>query len=112
VLNLVDVSLTANLVLIVIFSGYENFIRKIERDGHTAWPQGLTDVDFGALKQKLLGSIAVIAAVDSLAWYLDLEKVTDTAKLAWAIGFPLMFVASLVMLSLSDRLGRRDHEAE
>jgi uncharacterized protein (TIGR00645 family) len=112
VLNLVDVSLTANLVLIVIFSGYENFIRKIERDGHTAWPQGLTDVDFGALKQKLLGSIAVIAAVDSLAWYLDLEKVTDTAKLAWAIGFPLMFVASLVMLSLSDRLGRHDNKAE
>ena len=53
-----------------------------------------------------------VAAVDSLAWYLDLEKVTDTAKLAWAIGFPLMFVASLVMLSLSDRLGRHDNKAE
>jgi uncharacterized protein (TIGR00645 family) len=112
VLNLVDVSLTANLVLIVIFSGYENFIRKIEREEHTAWPQGLTEVDFGALKQKLLGSIAVIAAVDALAWYLDLEKITDTAKLGWAIAFPLMFVASLVMLAISDRLGRHDNKAE
>jgi uncharacterized protein (TIGR00645 family) len=111
VLNLVDVSLTANLVLIVIFSGYENFIRKIERDD-TAWPQGLTDVDFSALKQKLLGSIAVIAAVDALAWYLDLEKITDTAKLSWAIAFPLMFVASLVMLAISDRLGRHDTDAD
>ncbi|MDR3420958.1 MAG: YqhA family protein [Xanthobacteraceae bacterium] len=112
VLNLVDVSLTANLVLIVIFSGYENFIRKIEREDNTAWPQGLTNVDFGALKQKLLGSIAIIAAVDALAWYLDLEKITDTTKLAWAIGFPLMFVASLVMLAISDRLGRHDNKSE
>lgn len=107
VLNLVDVSLTANLVLIVIFSSYENFIRKIERDEDSAWPLGLSEVDFGALKQKLLGSITVIAAVDALAWYLDLEKSTDTAKLGWAIAFPLMFVASLLMLAVADRLGRR-----
>jgi uncharacterized protein (TIGR00645 family) len=108
VLNLVDVSLTANLVLIVIFSGYENFIHKIRRDEHSAWPQGLTEVDFSALKQKLLGSIAVIAAVDALAWYLDLEKTTDTAKLGWAIAFPLMFVAALLMLAIADRLSRHN----
>lgn len=112
VLNLVDVSLTANLVLIVIFSGFENFIHKVERDEQSAWPAGLTEVDFGALKQKLLGSIAVIAAVDALAWYLDLEKTTDTAKLAWAIAFPLMFVASLLMLAAADRLARPGNKPE
>jgi uncharacterized protein (TIGR00645 family) len=112
VLNLVDVSLTANLVLIVIFSGFENFIHKIDRDEHTAWPQGLTEVDFGALKQKLLGSVAVIAAIDALAWYLDLEKTTDTVKLGWAIAFPLMFVASLLMLAIADRLSRHNGKAE
>jgi uncharacterized protein (TIGR00645 family) len=112
VLNLVDVSLTANLVLIVIFSGFENFIHKVERDEQSAWPTGLTEVDFGALKQKLLGSIAVIAAVDALAWYLDLEKTTDTAKLAWAIAFPLMFVASLLMLAAADRLARLGDKPE
>ena len=52
VLNLVDVTLTANLVLIVIFAGYQNFIRKIEQPQHDALPGGLTDVDFSALKQK------------------------------------------------------------
>ncbi len=106
VLNLVDIALTANLLLIVIFSGYENFIHKIELGEHPDWPSGLIDVDFGALKQKLLGSIAVIAAVDALAWYLDLEETADTAKLGWAIGFPLMFVAALLMLAIADRLGR------
>jgi len=106
ILNLVDIALTANLILIVIFSGYENFIRKIEFEDHTYLPAGLVDVDFGALKQKLLGSIAVIAAVDALAWYLDLQGTTDATKLIWAAGFPLVFVAALLMLAIADRLAR------
>ena len=71
VLNMVDIVLTANLVLIVIFSGYENFLHKVEARDHEDWPEGLTAIDFGALKQRVMGSIAVIAAVDALAWYLD-----------------------------------------
>ena len=70
-------------------------------------------VDFSALKEKLLGSIVIIAAVDALAWYLDLEKLSDTSKLGWAIGFPLMFVVALLMLAIADRLGRAaNHKAE
>jgi uncharacterized protein (TIGR00645 family) len=106
VLNLVDITLTANLILIVIFSGYENFIRKIEVEDHAYLPAGLIDVDFGALKQKLLGSIAVIAAVEALAWYLDLQGTTDATKLVWAVGFPLMFVGALLMLAIADRLAK------
>jgi uncharacterized protein (TIGR00645 family) len=105
VLNLIDIALTANLILIVIFSGYENFIRKIGRDGTPEMPGALVDVNFTALKQKLLGSIAVIAAVDALAWYLDLENSTDLARLGWALGFPLMFFAGLLMLAIADRVG-------
>jgi hypothetical protein len=58
--------------------------------------------------------MVVIAAVDSLAWYLDLEKYTgaDTAKLGWAIAFPLMFVVAMLLLSIADWLGRPDHTAE
>ena len=108
VLNLVDVTLTANLVLIVIFAGYQNFIRKIEQPQHDALPGGLTDVDFSALKQRLLGSVVVIASVDALAWYLDLEKYSDTSKLGWALAFPLMLVVALLILAAADRLTRRD----
>lgn len=107
VLNLVDLSLTANLILIVIFSSYENFIRRIDPADHPDWPEGLIDVDFGELKQKLLGSIVGIAAVDALAWYFDLEKTGDLSKLTWALAFPLGFVAVMLMLSIADRLGRR-----
>jgi uncharacterized protein (TIGR00645 family) len=105
VLNLVDLALTANLVLIVIFSSYENFIRKINAADHPDWPDGLTQVDFGALKQKLLGSIVGIASVDALAWYFDLEKYSDTSKLIWALAFPLVFVVVMLLLAISDRLG-------
>ena len=108
VLNLVDVTLTANLVLIVIFAGYENFVQRLEppRDGKL--PEGLTGVDFNELKQKLLGSVAVIAAVDALAWYLDLEKYPDTSKLIWAIGFPVVLVLALLMLAVADWFGRQN----
>jgi len=107
VLNLVDLALTANLVLIVIFSSYENFIRRIDAAAHPDWPEGLTQVDFGALKQKLLGSIVGIASVDALAWYFDLEKYTDTSKLGWVLAFPLMFALAMLILAIADRLGRK-----
>lgn len=107
VLNLIDLTLTANLVLIVIFSGYENYIRRIVADDHSDWPDGLIDVDFSVLKQKLLGSIVGIAAVDALAWDLDLDKSADTSKLAWVIAFPLMFVTAMVLVAVADRLVRR-----
>ena len=112
VLNLVDLTLAANLVLIVVFAGYENFIRRLERDNMQTWPRALSDIDFSALKQKLLGAVTAIAAVDALAWYLDLEKITDTSKLGWALAFPLMLVLALLMLAISDRLGRRDASAD
>jgi uncharacterized protein (TIGR00645 family) len=105
VLNLVDLALTANLVLIVIFSSYENFIRRIDPAEHPDWPEGLTQVDFSALKQKLLGSIVGIASVDALAWYFDLEKYGDNSKLIWALSFPLIFVVIMLGLALADRLG-------
>ncbi|HZC54474.1 MAG TPA: YqhA family protein [Xanthobacteraceae bacterium] len=104
VLNLVDLALTANLVLIVIFSSFENFIRKIDAADHPDWPEGLTQVDFGALKQKLLGSVVGIASVDALAWYFDLEKEPDTSKLIWVMGFPLVFAVVMLILSAADWL--------
>jgi uncharacterized protein (TIGR00645 family) len=112
VLNLVDLALTANLILIVIFSSYENFIRQIDPNQHLDWPEGLTQVDFSELKQKLLGSIVGIAAVDALAWYFDLEKEPDTTKLIWVLAFPLTFAVCMVLLAIADRLGSRHRRAE
>lgn len=106
VLNLIDLTLTANLVLIVAFSAYANYIRKIDQADQSEWPPGLIDIDFSVMKQKLVGSIAGIAAVESLAWYLDLEH-QDATKFIWVIAFPLVFVAAMGLLAFADWLGRR-----
>src|SRR5580658_3145735 len=97
-LNLVDLALTANLILIVIFSSYENFIRRIDPAAHPDWPEGLTQVDFGALKQKLLGSVVAIASVDALAWYFDIDKYTDMSRLQWVLAFPVIFAVVMLLL--------------
>src|SRR5260370_32096157 len=63
VLSLIDVALVGNLILIVVFSGYENFVSRIDAGGHPHWPDWMTTVDFAGLKHKLLSSIVPISAV-------------------------------------------------
>ena len=104
VLNLVDFALMANLVLIVIFSGYENFIRKIDLQEHPDWPAGISERDFGGLKLKLLASIVALAAVEGLEWFLDIDKYSDPSKFVWAIGFQLTLFVSLLLLAAAERL--------
>src|SRR5688572_6590964 len=71
VLGLIDVTFTANLVLIVILSGYENFVSKIETSDHDR-PDWMTKVDFGGLKQKLMTSIVAISAIQVLKAFMNI----------------------------------------
>src|SRR5690349_1881073 len=107
ILHLVDFALIANLVLIVIFSGYQNFIRRIDLQEHPNWPQDISESDFGGLKLKLLGSVVAIAAVEGLEWFLETEKYSDPSKFAWTIGFQLTFVVSLFLLAGAERLAAK-----
>ena len=108
VLSLIDVSLTGNLILIVVFSGYENFVSKIDPGGHPDWPEWMTKVDFAGLKQKLLASIVAISAIQVLKAFMNLDAALDAQKLAWLVGVHLVFVLSALVLALSDRWGS-DH---
>jgi uncharacterized protein (TIGR00645 family) len=107
VLNLVDFALMTNLILIVIFTGYQNVIRRVDPQEHPDWPQDISGGNFGDLKLKLLGSIMAIAAVECLEWFLEIEKYSDSSKFAWAIGFQLTFVISLLLLAGAERLAVR-----
>jgi uncharacterized protein (TIGR00645 family) len=104
VLALIDLSLTGNLILIVIFSGYENFVSRIDPEGHPNWPEWMTKVDFSGLKQKLLASIVAISAIQVLKAFMNLEKYPDTSKLGWLIGIHIVFVTSVLVLAIADRL--------
>jgi uncharacterized protein (TIGR00645 family) len=103
VLSLIDVSLTGNLVLIVMFSGYENFVSKIDPGDHPDWPEWMSKIDFTSLKQKLLGSIVAISAIQVLKAFMNIDAYLDQTKLAWLVGVHLAFVFSTLMLALSDR---------
>jgi uncharacterized protein (TIGR00645 family) len=103
VLSLIDLSLTGNLILIVVFSGYENFVSRIDPEGHPDWPEWMTKVDFAGLKQKLLASIVAISAIQVLKAFMNLDTAFDPAKLGWLLGIHLVFVVSTLILALSDR---------
>jgi uncharacterized protein (TIGR00645 family) len=103
-LKLVDLSLAANLILIVIFSSYENFVSRIHADQHAECPEGLLGIGFSGLKQKLLGSILAIAAVNVLEWFVDIDRSVDNLKLGWVVGILLAFAVAMVLLALADRL--------
>jgi uncharacterized protein (TIGR00645 family) len=106
VLSLIDVSLAGNLILIVVFSGYENFVSKIDADGHQNWPEWMRKVDFAGLKQKLLASIVAISAIQVLEAFMNIEADFNAQKIGWQVAVLLVFVISTLMLALSDRWGK------
>ena len=103
VLSLIDISLTGNLILIVVFSGYENFVSRIDPRGHPDWPEWMTKVDFAGLKQKLLASIVAISAIHVLEAFLNIDSSFDATKMTWLVAVHLVFVISALLLALSDR---------
>lgn len=105
VLTLVDLTFTGNLVLIVIFSGYENFVSKIDAAEHPDWPDWMAKVDFSGLKQKLLASIVAISAIALLKAFMNIEAGADTTHLMWLVIIHMVFVASSLILAWSDKLG-------
>ena len=110
VLTLVDLSLTGSLLLIVIFSGYENFVSKIDHTKHRDWPEWMGTIDFTALKIKLLSSIVAISAVQLLKQFMDVKGSSDR-DLAWYVIIHVVFVVSSVLLALSDRLSGESKNA-
>lgn len=103
VLALVDLTLTGSLLIIVILSGYENFVSRIDHSGHRDWPEWMGTIDFGALKLKLLSSIVAISAIQLLKQFMQIKNVSDR-DLMWLIIIHVVFVVSSVLLALSDRL--------
>ncbi len=107
VLSLIDVSLTGNLVLIVVFSGYENFVSRIDPRGHPDWPEWMTKVDFAGLKQKLLASIVAISAIQVLKAFMNIDSTYEPQKLGALAGVHMVFVLSTLLIAWSDLMA--DH---
>jgi uncharacterized protein (TIGR00645 family) len=83
VLELVDVVLVGNLLLMIIFSGYENFVSKIEAaQEHVDRPSWMGKIDYSGLKQKIIGSIVAISSIELLKLFIDLGSIDHSATAA------------------------------
>lgn len=108
ILDLVDFTLVANLLIMVIFSGYENFVSKIDVDHHEDKPEWMGKVGYSGLKLKLIGSIVAISAIDLLKAFMNqtipsTQHLTDS-QLSWMLGIHFTLILSGVLFALMDKI--------
>lgn len=111
VLGLVDIVLIANLLLIIIFSGYENFVSKIDAiQGHVDRPDWMGTIDYSALKLKVIGSIVAISAIELLKAFLNVDKM-DHTDMMWLVIIHMTFVLSGIGFALMEKIQHSGHAA-
>jgi uncharacterized protein (TIGR00645 family) len=102
-LAIIDLTLTASLLLIVALAGYVNFIASVDVKAHDNWPDWIAHVDFAELKRKLMGAIVAISAIKLLEAFMNVDHEPDRT-IGWMIGVHLAFVFSALALAIGDRL--------
>lgn len=111
VLTLIDLSLAGNLLVIVIFSGYENFVSKIDVGDHPDKPSWMGHVDFSNLKLKLISSIVAISGIHLLKIFMGLANYTSE-QLTFYIIIHLTFIVSGLLLAIMDWfMGKTKHHS-
>jgi uncharacterized protein (TIGR00645 family) len=113
ILGLVDITLVANLLIMVIFSGYENFVSKIDVANHEDRPSWMGKVDYSGLKLKLIGSIVAISAIDLLKAFMHqstpgIEHLANS-QMAWMVGIHFTLILSGVLFAVMDKISETDH---
>ncbi|MBN2631419.1 MAG: TIGR00645 family protein [Rhodobacteraceae bacterium] len=114
-LTLIDLTLAGNLLLIVMFSGYENFVSKFDIDAGEDRPDWMGKVDFGGLKMKLIASIVAISGIHLLKRFMEIgESVADAkfgeTELYWLVVIHLTFVVSGVLMAVMDWLQAKSYK--
>ncbi len=111
VLAMVDLVLVGSLIVMVMFSGYENFVSRIDHDAGTDAPAWLSKLDSGTLKLKVAASIVAISSIHLLRIFVRTEE-TENDKIMWYVILHLTFVVSAVLLGVLDRLSFASHRKE
>ena len=107
ILALVDMSLVASLLLMIIFSGYEIFVSKIDVADHEDRPDWMGKIDFSGLKLKVIGAIVAISAIDLLKTFMNLPEqlsTEDSNAVMWKVLIHMAFVLSGVLFAVMDKI--------
>ena len=107
-LSLVDMTLVGGLLVMVMFSGYENFVSQLDISEYKEKLNWLGKMDATSLKNKVAASIVAISSIHLLRVFMDAKNVPDN-KLMWYVIIHLTFVLSAFVMGYLDRLTRHNH---
>jgi len=108
VLTLIDMSLVGSLIVMVMFSSYENFVSKIDLDEGTEKLDWLGKLDANTLKLKVAASIVAISSIHLLRIFMKAETI-DNDKLMWYTIIHMAFVISALLLAVLDKIAFQKH---
>jgi len=111
ILSLVDLVLVANLLIIIIFAGYENFVSKMDTGDHEDRPEWMGHVDFADLKMKLIGSIIAISGIELLKVFMHVGAMSNQ-EIAWKVGIQVIFLLSGLVFAVMDKLGANNNHGD
>lgn len=107
-LALIDLVLVGSLIVMVMFSGYENFVSRIDLEGEGDKLGWLGKLDAGTLKLKVAASIVAISSIHLLRIFMNAQQ-TENDKIMWYIIMHLTFVVSAVLMGYLDRMAFAAH---
>ena len=109
ILSLIDISLVGGLIVMVMYSGYENFVSRLDLDDHDDKLSWLGKLDSGSLKNKVAASIVAISSIHLLKVFMNTENIADD-KIKWYLLIHITFVLSAFAMGYLDKL-LRDKDA-
>jgi uncharacterized protein (TIGR00645 family) len=107
-LSMIDLVLVGSLIVMVMFSGYENFVSRIDIEGDGDKLGWLGKLDAGTLKLKVAASIVAISSIHLLRKFVEAEEVAND-KLLWYVIIHLTFVVSAVLMGVLDKMAFSAH---
>ncbi|GAA3545023.1 TIGR00645 family protein [Zobellella aerophila] len=108
ILSLIDMALVGGLLVMVMISGYENFVSQLDIDESQEKLNWLGKMDSGSLKMKVAASIVAISSIHLLKVFMNAQNIAD-GKLLWYVVIHLTFVLSAFAMGFLDKLTKQDH---
>lgn len=106
VLSLIDITLVGGLIVMVMFSGYENFVSRLDLEDHHDKLGWLGKLDAGSLKNKVAASIVAISSIHLLKVFMNTEHISND-KIKWYLLMHITFVLSAFAMGYLDKLLRK-----
>ena len=108
VLTLVDITMVANLLIMVIIGGYSTFISRLNIDQHEDKPEWLQKIDAGSLKVKLAGSLVGVSGIHLLQTFININN-QESEHVMWQVIIHVVFLFSALMLAYTEKILHQKH---